>query len=203
MKLYRCIAILICMTLYISGASAVTYRSFVDLDYGFYKVIDSGTKTTMDDGSVRTNFTAVNYTNKSLTVNAGDTVVWINYDPKDWPITIFSEEGLWGDNNSYLKQSYRTFNYTFTNPGKYGISIKENLALRQIIIVNPVTTPVQITANDTQRLDIPVQTPLVTLTQISTIPEKTPENMVPGLGATGVVMAILLTLYISKTWKGR
>jgi len=195
MKLSMCIAILVCLTFYVGGASAVTYKSFVDLDYGFYKVIDIGTKTTEDNGSVRTNYTTVNYINKNLTINVGDTVTWINYDSKDWPITIFSEDGLWKDNGSYLKYSYRTFNHTFTNPGTYGISIKEDLGLRQTIIVKDVETPVPTRVVETPAVNTSIPTPVVTLTEVPIVPEKTSTNATPGFGVISVVIAIFLTLY--------
>lgn len=196
MKLSGYIVMLTCITLYIGGASAATYKSFVDLDYGFYQVVDIGTKSTTDAGSVPTNFTMVNYTNNHLTINVGDTIIWMNYDAKDWPITIVSEEGLWGSNNSYLKQNYRFFNYTFTNPGTYNVSIRESRNFRQVIIVNSIATSVSTRVIETPEVNTPVSTPVITLTDVPIIPEKTSYNTTPGFGTIGAIITILMVYKI-------
>jgi plastocyanin len=153
--------------------------SSVDLDYGFYEVIGIGTNPANDTSNESTYFPVVNYTSKNLTINVGDTVVWINYDAKNWPITIMSKKGLWSENDSYLKYSYRKFNYTFAEPGTYEVYIKEDDKLRQNIIVNPTDTPVisvtpaigvVITPEQTETVVqtpilTPVQTPLITPVQ--------------------------------------
>lgn len=182
MKIFTGIAILIYVTFCVGAASAaVTYKTSVDLDYGFYKVIGIGTNPANDTANESTYFAKVNYTGRNLTINVGDTVIWTNYDPKDWPITIMSQKGIWSDEDSYLKYSYRKFNYTFTEPGTYGVYIKENDRLHQTIIVNPIDVPVAsatpiigivTTPEQTETaVQATIQTPLVAPVQ------ETPENM--------------------------
>lgn len=201
MKTFVSVIILTCLISYIGGASeSVAYRSFVDLDYGFYKVMGACVKSATDTEPSSTCFTTVNYTNKSLTVNVGDTVTWINYDLKDWPITIVSDQGLWGGNSSYLKWSYQKFNYTFAEPGIYGVHIRENSKFHQVIIVSPEKMPIVtevVTISET--IDTPASTPMVTLEQTPIIPVDTRANKTPGFGAIGAIMAILLTLYFWKS----
>lgn len=195
MKTFVGIAILICLMFYIDGASAATtYKSYVDYDYGFYKVIGTDEKPATDKEPARVNFTTVNYTNKTLTINAGDTVVWINYDPKDWPITIVSEQGLWKHDEAYLKYSYRKFNHTFTEPGTYNVYIKENDKLHQTIVVNPIVTPISTRIVETpESIDTPATTP-----EMTTTPIKTPVNATPVINAVGTIMVVLLALYFLK-----
>ena len=99
------------------------YTSDVDDLYGFYKV-------TVKNGSS-------NYTNRTLTINASDTVKWISVTETNYPITIVSQEGLWDNSSSRLRTSYSWFNYTFNNPGNYEVYIKEfPKVAHQKIIVN-------------------------------------------------------------------
>ncbi len=210
MKTHVYVAILICMTLFISNVSAaITYKSSVDYDYGFYKVIGIEEKPITYKGSLSINYTTVNYTNKNLTINVGDTVVWTNYDQKDWSLTIISEQGLWSETNSRLKYSYQRFNHTFTKPGIYTVYTKENDRHQQNIIVNDIDKTVGTDAIKTSGpIETPVstplvnvvQTPMVTMAQTSVIPEKTRENTIPGFEAISFIMTILLTLYFNKKY---
>jgi len=185
---------------YIDGASAaITYKSYVDYDYGFYKVIGTDQKPATDTEPARVNFTAVNYTNKTLTVNVGDTVVWINYDPKDWPITIVSEQGLWKHDEAYLKYSYRKFNHTFVEPGTYNVYIKEDDKLHQTIVVNPIVTPIPTSIVEVPKpIDTLVTTPEMTTVQVSATPTKTPVNVTPVINSVGTIMVVLLALFFLK-----
>lgn len=200
MKIFTYTVLLIYMTLCVGGASAaMTYKSSVDFDYGFYQVIGIGTKPANDTTNESTYSTKVNYTDKNLTINVGDTLIWTNYDTKDWPLTIMSQQGLWSEKDSYLKYSYRKFNYTFTEPGTYGVYVKERDKLRQTIIVNPIATPVapvMSVVKTPEPTETPVQIPVVTPTQ--TVTEKTSTVETPGLGIIGIVIAILLALYFSR-----
>ncbi len=100
------------------------YIADIDDMYGFRKVI-------------RYNGTA-SYANHTLTINAGDTVKWISVSDENIPLTVVSVEGLWNNSTSFLKYSYRNFNYTFSQPGNYEVYLKDNPRLaHQKIIVNP------------------------------------------------------------------
>jgi plastocyanin len=196
MKIFTWIILLIFASVCIGGASAaITYKSSVDLDYGFFQVIGIGTKPANDTMPESAYFTDVNYTNNNLTINVGDTVVWTNYDPKNWPVTIMSQQGMWNEKDSYLKYSLRKFNYTFTEPGIYGVYIKERDKLHQTIVVNPIDVPITPaigTVNVTEQTATPFKTPVLASTQIPIIPEKTSARAVPGFTAAGVIGAVAI-----------
>ena len=99
------------------------YISDVD-EYGFNKItIVNGTGT---------------YKNHTITINQGDTVKWISVTTAGYYLTIVSKEGLWDNSSSFLRYSYRAFNYTFTQPGNYEVYLKEfPHETHQKIIVNP------------------------------------------------------------------
>ena len=99
-----------------------TYKSYVDMEFGFYRVIDI------------TTLKPTNYEGRTLTINLGDTVTWIN-DDNNGSITIISEEDIWNAEDSFLGNE-DTFSYTFENPGKYIIYIQEDPTIRQTILVN-------------------------------------------------------------------
>lgn len=100
------------------------YLSEVDELYGFRKV-------TVRNGSS-------NYTNHTLTINAGDSIKWISVTDANYSLTIVSKEGLWDNSSSRLKYSLSWFNYTFTQPGNYEVYLKEfPKVIPQKIIVNP------------------------------------------------------------------
>ncbi len=98
-----------------SSVITITYRSDVDQDYGFYRVIDYTTHKSApyDDKT------------KTLTIDAGDTVEWINDATPDEPLTIISKDGLWGNRSAYLRWNYQKFSYTFNQSGTYQVYIKE------------------------------------------------------------------------------
>ena len=199
MKIFAGIILFMYMVFYINGASAtIVYKSSVDYDYGFYKVIGSGLKPASDSEPESTYFVTVNYRNKTLTINQGDTVSWTNYDPKDWSMTIVSEQGLWGGDNSYLKQSYRTFSHTFNESGIYGIHIREDPELRQIVIVNTVETPVPKMSETQKPIEIPTSIP--EQTQVPIVPVKT-EKETPGFETVLSISTILLVLYMKNRKK--
>jgi hypothetical protein len=101
------------------------YKSFVDQDYGFKRVIEI-------------NYRPFVYQNLTLNISAGDTVIWVNDANPDEMLTIVSEQGLWNYTSAILRWNYQNFNYTFTQPGTYGVYIKEYPRKQhQRIIVNP------------------------------------------------------------------
>jgi len=99
------------------------YISEIDDKYGFQKV-------TVLNGSAP-------YSNRILTINAGDTVKWVNV-ATNYSITVVSREGLWNNSTSTMKYMYRYFNYTFNKPGEFEVYIDKFPKLsHQKIIVNP------------------------------------------------------------------
>jgi len=102
------------------------YKSYVhDID-GFYRVRALNTTQIPE------------YTkNLTLTINAGDKVIWES-ESEDYTITIVSEQGLWDNASAKLRWDTQQFSYTFTQPGIYGVYLKEFPKVRhQKIVVNP------------------------------------------------------------------
>jgi len=99
------------------------YISDVDDVYGFRKV-------TVLNGTA-------DYTNRTLTINASDTIRWRSLS-ETYSLTIVSRENLWDNSSSRLRYVLSYFNYTFTEPGSYEVYIKEfPKTAPQKIIVNP------------------------------------------------------------------
>jgi plastocyanin len=99
------------------------YTSDVDDQYGFRRV-------TVLNGSAP-------YSNHTLTINAGDTVKWVNV-ATDYSITVVSREGLWNNSTSTMKYMFRYFNYSFDKPGEYEVYVDKFPKLaHQKIVVNP------------------------------------------------------------------
>ncbi len=77
------------------------------------------------------------YINLTLKINAGDKVIWES-ESEDYTITIVSEQGLWDNASAKLRWNTQRFSYTFTQPGTYGVYVKEFPKIRhQKIVVNP------------------------------------------------------------------
>ncbi len=100
-----------------------TYKVFVDESYGFRRVIE-------------TNYRPISYQNLTLNIYAGDTVIWVNDATTNEKLTIVSEQNLWSNTSSTLRWNYQSFNYTFTQPGAFGVYVKEypRLKHQQIIV---------------------------------------------------------------------
>lgn len=186
MKKMKKIVILILsivLIFYSNLASATTYKADVDQDYGFYRVVSIDKNQSVD------------YVNKTLIINVGDNVIWINDATPDWPLTIMSEEGLWGNRSAYLRWNYQKFDYTFNKTGEYNFYIREFPRLQhQKIIVNDTgyePTPIYtITISPTE--ETPIATPISTI-----ISKETPAKVTPEFDIV-MIMAILLTLYVWK-----
>lgn len=188
MKIFTIISLLMVSIIYTTGASAETYRSYVDQDYGFYKVSILDLNRSMS-------YQNISYEDKTLTIDVGDTIEWINYATPDWPITIISQQKLWEDRDAYLRWNYQKFNYTFNKPGIYTVYIKEcRRCQNQTIMANPivVTTPLVSTTMIEPEIPAQVQTPVLTpiATPIAT-PVETSPDMIPGFGIVTVIIIII------------
>lgn len=127
----------------ISNITSITYKSLVDQDYGFYRVIDIITHKPAP------------YENNTLTINIGDIVIWENDAAPDEPLTIISKQGLWGNRSAYLRWNYQKFNYTFNQSGAYSVYIKEYpREQHQIIIVKDIPGTVKIISTPTMTTTI-------------------------------------------------
>jgi len=107
----------------------VTYKVWIDSDYGFVKARAVNGTTNVP---LPSDFDILN-----LSINVGDRVIWINDDSYDWPLTVISREGLWTNRSGYLRYNYQKFGYTFNKSGTYTVSIKEYSRKQQKIVVNP------------------------------------------------------------------
>lgn len=170
-------------TFFVVLVSATTYKTDVDQDYGFYRVISTDKNQ------------SVSYINKTLNISVGDTIIWINDATPDWPLTIISNQGLWGDRDAYLRWNYQKFSYIFNKSGTYSISLKEcKRCQNQTIIVNSIETPTPTTTliePTVVVINAPVLTPTIA-------PTETRTNVVPGFEVVTLVMTILLVLYIRR-----
>ncbi len=162
----------------------ITYRSFVDQDYGFYKVVDS---TTLQPAP---------YENYTLNIRVGDAVIWENRASPDVPLTIISKEGIWRNRSAYLRWNYQKFEYTFNESGTYSVYIEEyQREEHQKIVVNPVETSGSTVIPITTPTVIQTYTPSPTSTKTPT-PPSTPQST-PGFTLfLGLVTIIII--YKSK-----
>ena len=80
----------------------------------------------------------------SLTVQAGDTVVWENVDDEDFPHTTTSTLGIFDPNywDGYLVSLGETFARTFNNVGTFNYIDKVGVGTGTIIVSPGVVTPV-------------------------------------------------------------
>ncbi|MDD5615360.1 MAG: hypothetical protein PHH85_04085 [Candidatus Methanoperedens sp.] len=147
------VMLIILFSSYADAAPPSVYRVWVDDYYGFYQVRN------IEPGNI-----TFKYVNNTLNINVGDNVIWENQAYDNNELTILSEQNLWDSKYGYLKYNYRSFNYTFMQPGNYQISIKEEPRLRHLtIIVAPVETPVATTLPPTPtKTETPAPTASVT-----------------------------------------
>ncbi len=109
-----------------ASRESLNYISFVDQYYGFKNVRVIGTNRSFV------------YQNLTLNISTSDTVIWENDANPDEKLTIISDQGLWNNTSAILRWNYQSFNYTFTQPGTYGVYIKEYPRIQhQRIIVTP------------------------------------------------------------------
>lgn len=140
-----------------------TYRSYIDNSYGFYKI-----------RSVTPNINVqYDVTTRTLTINQGDTVVWLNDAENNVPFTIISDQGLWsdGDKDAYLAYSNKQFGYTFDVAGSYNFHLKEYPKVKQTIMVNIA----DINANATDNYPTPTA---INMTITTPIPTLTPTQII-------------------------
>lgn len=89
------------------------YRVFADREFGFWAV-------RAENVSNNTNFM-----NKTLSINTGDVVDFVNMDGNDDRITIISDNTLW-EGGVLLSGTGKRFNFTFNSSGYFRFHIVEN-----------------------------------------------------------------------------
>jgi plastocyanin len=99
------------------STSPVQYRSWIDSDYGFYKV-----RAVKDNASYQL---ASDFDTRNFSINKGDTVRWINDDMFDFSFTLVSNEGLWTGRTAFMQYQGQRFEYTFNKTGIYTFYVKE------------------------------------------------------------------------------
>lgn len=97
--------------------SPVTYKSFVDADFGFYKVVATNASLPVQFDSK----------NRTLSIIKEDVIVFVNMPRGETSdvLTIISAEGLWNNTTSRLPQAYKQFNHTFNETGTFTVRVKE------------------------------------------------------------------------------
>lgn len=173
--------------------NTTTYKSLVDQDYGFYRVTDI---TTHEPAP---------YANNILTIYVGDTVIWENDATPDEPLTIISEQKLWGNRSAYLRWNYQKFSYTFNQSGDYSVYISEYpRETHQKIIVKNIPGTISVTSMPTVTLTAnPTENPIVT----DNIPSKgsgkgpAKTNLIPIEAIMAIAGLILLAIYLYRKKK--
>ena len=102
---------------YTPPISPIYYRSWIDSDYGFYKV-----RAVKDNASYEL---ALDFDTRNFSINEGDTVRWINDDMYDYSLTLVNNEGLWTGETAFMQYQGQLFKYTFNKTGVYTFHVKE------------------------------------------------------------------------------
>lgn len=174
MNVRKIIFIIIIFGIMIVTTKAETYASYIDDSLGFYKIRDVTTPSN----------NKFSYENRTLNIDQGDSVIWIN-DAEKVQFTIISEQGLWNEKDSLLKIG-KKFEYKFDNPGKYTFYLKEYSQRRQTIIVNsingysvPTVIPIVIPTVTISPTNVHIPTMIPTISPIVTTPGPvtTPSNI--------------------------
>lgn len=171
-------------------SNTTIYRSLVDQDYGFYRVIDI------------TAHKPAPYVNNTLTIYVGDTVLWENDATPDESLTIISEQKLWENKGAYLRWNYQKFSYTFNQSGDYSVYISEYpRETHQKIIVKNIPGTINVTSVPTVIL---TANPIVTLTEnpiaVNNTPSKSPgkANLISIESIMAIAGLIVLMVYLYR-----
>jgi plastocyanin len=98
-------------------AAGEVYVVYTDREFGFWGVRSYNTNHTL------------NYTSKTLNINTGDSIEWMNMDIEGQRITIMSDNVLWED-GKILGVTGRKFRFTFNSSGTFRFHIVENTRVR-------------------------------------------------------------------------
>ncbi len=110
----RNIVILILIFIFtVLPAAGETYMVFVDREFGFWAVRSD---------NISHNLT---YKSRTLNINTGDSVEWVNMDGGNDRVTVMSDNLLW-ENGSVLSGTGSKFRFTFNSSGTYRFHVAEN-----------------------------------------------------------------------------
>lgn len=98
-------------------AAGEVYVVFTDREFGFWAV-----------RSYNINH-SLNYTSRTLNINTGDSIEWMNMDNEGDRITIVSDNILW-EGRKALGGIGAKFRFTFNSSGTYRFHIIENMRVR-------------------------------------------------------------------------
>jgi VCBS repeat-containing protein len=98
-------------------AAGEVYVVFTDREFGFWAVRSYNINHTL------------NYTSKTLSINTGDSIEWVNFDYEGDRITIVSDNVLW-EGGKVLGGIGSKFRFTFNSSGTYRFHIVENTRVR-------------------------------------------------------------------------
>jgi VCBS repeat-containing protein len=98
-------------------AAGEVYVVFTDREFGFWAVRSYNINHTL------------NYTSRTLNINTGDSIEWINMDTEGERITIVSDNVLW-EGGKILGGTGAKFRFTFNSSGTYRFHIIENTRVR-------------------------------------------------------------------------
>ncbi len=74
------------------------------------------------------------FTSEAIDINAGESIIWINYQRPKGPATLVSEDGLWEEKVLHYGGS---FSYTFEETGTHAFTLVENPETKLTVNVNP------------------------------------------------------------------
>lgn len=94
-------------------AAGEVYVVLTDREFGFYAVRSYDINHTL------------NYTDRTLDINTGDSIEWVNMDAEGARITIISDNTLW-EGGKALGSTGVKFRFTFNSSGNYRFHIDEN-----------------------------------------------------------------------------
>jgi plastocyanin len=172
------------------------YRTTVDTDYGFYQV--------RNENNLSANFT---YVDKTLNINVGDTLEWINMADPDEKITIDGFEIV--DDNTFgnifyhtLRWNYQKYSYKFDKVGKYRIHIDEypRIISQTIIVSNKNSESGIIQSSTSQYKDETISTinsqEIVTITDVPTpVPQYQTNNAPKNISGFGFLISLVVFIY--------
>ena len=98
-------------------AAGEVYVVFTDREFGFWAVRSDNINHT------------INYTSRTLNINTGDSVEWMNMDNEGERITIVSDNMLW-EGGKVLGSIGSKFRFTFNSSGTYRFHTVENTRVR-------------------------------------------------------------------------
>jgi plastocyanin len=109
--------VLVLLIFYSFPAAGEVYVVYTDREFGFWGVRSYDINHTL------------NYTSRTLNINTGDSIEWVNMDIEGDRITIISDNTLW-EGGKALGSTGNKFRFTFNSSGDYRFHIVENTRVR-------------------------------------------------------------------------